>query len=223
MIYDFAKMGGGFGSLRPLQATGLRTRSALQSRCLGYESTIKIGPEITTPLHASRRRTAARLLVALPAVVGASDQFAQQRIERFGLLCRKPVAERALDRGRINSPHAPAHLPASRGDDNDLSAAVVVARAPRHVTGAFDPVDQTREVVLRQQNLTLKFARPQAPVAGAFQFQERIIPGQRWQLGGLQGVLDGKKRTLLRFDQTRPGAHYGIALNCIALNPIARM
>lgn len=80
------------------------------------------------------------------------DQSAEQRIERFGLPRREVLAERGLDRRRVDRPHPRPHRPAGGGDRDDLPAAVLGMGAALDIARAFEPVDQAGEIVTRLED-----------------------------------------------------------------------
>lgn len=103
-----------------------------------------------------------------------------------------------LNGGAIDRPHPPSHAHAGSRDRNHLAAAIIGVRAPLHVSGLFQAVDQAREIILRQQHRTFELERPQA-AAGTLEFKQRIVPSRSWiefgsavlnDIAGFYGAVD---------------------------------
>src|SRR5438270_167908 len=81
------------------------------------------------------------------------------------------------------------------------AAAVVVTRLARDETFLLEPVEQPRQIVLRQQGLLLELERAQPSIGRAREFKQHVIPGKRRQASGFQVTLDCADYGLSRADQ----------------------
>ena len=84
-------------------------------------------------------------------------------VMRLRLARRQIVSDRALDGCAVHAPHASSQGPAGGCYEDDLTAAVVLARAPVDIAGVRNHIDEPRQVVLLKQHMAFEFEGPQAP------------------------------------------------------------
>ena len=87
----------------------------------------------------------------------------------------------------------------------DLAAPVLDTILAFDIARLNQPVDQPRQIVLRQQHPFLKLIGAQARCTGAPEFQQRIIPGERRKALRLQIGLDPSQQGLRNADEPGPG------------------
>ena len=86
-----------------------------------------------------------------------------------------------------------------------MSPPVFRARRAFDQSLVLDPIEQSREIVLRKQKRALELERPQAGLARPFKLEQDIVPSQWRQSRLFQRRLDPRKREPLGFEEPRPG------------------